>query len=73
MFSAQADKLRFQGISIVYTVPPYVSGLWGGIGAHYDSGRIYALPSVHIYKCCPEAGVRPEPYGAELATLNPSG
>lgn len=69
LFSAQADKLRFQGISIVYTVPPYVSGLWGGIGAHYDSGRIYALPSVHIYKCCPEAGVRPEPYADGIGKM----
>jgi hypothetical protein len=62
LFGSQADKLRFSGVTTVYTVPPYISGLTGGLGAHYACGRIYALPSVHIYARCPAAGEVPQPY-----------
>ena len=32
LFSSHADKLRFTGLSVVYTVPPYLSALAGGLG-----------------------------------------
>lgn len=56
VFSSHADKLRYTGLSVVYTVPPYLSALAGGLGALYAGGHVYMLPSVHIYKCCPEPG-----------------
>jgi len=62
LFSSHADKLRFSGLSVVYTVPPYLSALAGGLGAYYAGGRIYTLPSVHIYRCRPEVGECPRVY-----------
>lgn len=55
VFSSHADKLRYSGLSVVYTVPPYLSALAGGLGALYSGSRVYMLPSVHIYECCPAA------------------
>ena len=60
LFGSHADLLRFTGLSVVYTIPPYLQALAGGLGAHYAGGRIYALPSVHVYECCPEPGQWPE-------------
>lgn len=62
LFASHADKLRFTGLSVVYTVPPYLSALAGGLGAYYAGGRIYTLPSVHIYQCRPASGVCLAPY-----------
>ncbi len=69
LFSAHADKLRFTALNIVYTVPPYLSALAGALGAVYAGGRIYALPSVHIYECCPESSKEPEPHQDGLARM----
>jgi hypothetical protein len=69
LFSSHADKLRFPFLNIVYTVPPYLSALAGGLGAYYSGGRIYSLPSVHIYKCCPKAGETPESHDDGLNKL----
>ena len=35
LFASHADKLRFTGLTVVYTVPPYLSALAGGLGAFY--------------------------------------
>ncbi len=59
VFSSHADKLRFTALNVVYTVPPYLSALAGALGAVYAGGRIYALPSVHIYECYPQPGDEP--------------
>ena len=69
LFASHADKLRFTGLTVVYTVPPYLSALAGGLGAFYAGGRIYALPSVHIYRCCPGPGERPESYENGLTKM----
>ncbi len=69
LFAAHADKLRFTGLSVVYTVPPYLQALAGALGASYAGGRIYALPSVHIYQGKPEPGQRPLPYADGLNKL----
>jgi len=62
LFASHADKLRFTGLSVVYTVPPYLQALAGGLGAYYAGGRIYALPSVHVYAGQPASGQAPEVY-----------
>jgi hypothetical protein len=69
LFSSHFDKLRFTGLNIVYAVPPYLSALAGGLGAVYAGGRIYALPSVHIYECCPAPGEEPAPHDEGLAKM----
>jgi hypothetical protein len=69
LFSSHADKLRFTALNVVYTVPPYLSALAGALGSVYAGGRIYALPSVHIYECCPDPGNEPEPYAHGLEKM----
>jgi hypothetical protein len=69
LFGSHADLLRFTGLSVVYTVPPYLQALAGGLGARYAGGRIYALPSVHVYECCPNPGEQPVPSIAGLSKL----
>jgi hypothetical protein len=69
LFSAHADKLRFTSLNIVYTVPPYLSALAGALGSIYAGGRIYALPSVHIYECCPARGEEPKGYDPGIAKM----
>ncbi len=66
LFASHADKLRFTGLSVVYTVPPYLQALAGGLGAYYAGGRIYALPSVHVYAGKPTPGQTPEIYAEGL-------
>lgn len=61
LFGSHPDELRFTGLSVVYTIPPYLQALAGGLGAHYAGGRIYALPSVHIYERRPAFGKPPAP------------
>lgn len=60
LFGSHADLLRFPGLNVVYTIPPYLQALAGGLGSRYAGGRIYALPSVHVYECCPQVGERPQ-------------
>jgi hypothetical protein len=69
LFSSHADKLRFTALNIIYTVPPYLSALAGALGSVYAGGRIYALPSVHIYECRPALGEKPAPHEEGLAKL----
>jgi hypothetical protein len=69
LFSSHADKLRFTALNVVYTVPPYLSALAGALGSVYAGGRIYALPSVHIYDGCPAAGEHPAPFKEGLARM----
>lgn len=69
LFSSHADLLRFTGLNVVYTIPPYLQALAGGLGAHYAGGRIYMLPSVHVYECCPKPGEWPKPSESGIGKL----
>ena len=69
LFSSHADKLRFTALNVVYTVPPYLSALAGALGSVYAGGRIYALPSVHIYECCPAPGEKPKAHDEGIAKM----
>jgi len=60
LFSSHYDLLAFSGLSVVYTIPPYLQALAGALGRKYAGGRIYALPSVHVYECCPDYGDWPK-------------
>jgi hypothetical protein len=59
LFSGHADKLRFPPLYLVCTIPPYLSALAGNLAALYSGGKIYMLPSVHVYTCCPKDGTPP--------------
>lgn len=61
LFASHADVLRLPGLNVVYTIPPYLQALAGALGSRYAGGRIYALPSVHVYECCPEPEAMPSP------------
>lgn len=56
LFDDHADKLRFTGLNVVYTVPPFLAAVSEGGLSTYAGGQIYALPSVHIYEACPAPG-----------------
>lgn len=56
-------------MSVVYTVPPYLQALAGRLGSLYAGGRVYAVPSVHVYECCPGPGQAPRPSNEGLSKL----
>jgi hypothetical protein len=69
LFSGHADKLKFQSLHLVCTVPPYLSALAGNLAALYSGGKIFMLPSVHIYKCCPTGNTTADPTGDGLTAM----
>ena len=69
LFSCHADKLNFPSLHIVCSIPPYLSALAGNLAALYSGGKIYMLPSVHIYECCPQAGQAPAPSRVGLGAM----
>lgn len=69
LFSGHADKLRFPSLHLVYTIPPYLSALAGNLSALYSGGRIYMLPSIHIYECCPKDGEEPAQSDSGLGAM----
>jgi energy-coupling factor transporter ATP-binding protein EcfA2 len=50
LFSGQADNLKFPGLQIVYTIPPYLLAMAASLAAYYDGGAVYALSSVHLFE-----------------------
>jgi hypothetical protein len=69
LFSGHADKLKFQSLHLVCTVPPYLSALAGSLAALYSGDKIFMLPSVHVYECCPTDNTPPEPSTDGLAAM----
>jgi len=69
LFSGHTDKLKFQSLHLVCTVPPYLSALAGSLAALYSGGKIFMLPSVHVYECCPEDANPPIQSQDGLATM----
>lgn len=61
IFSGHADKLRFPPLYLVCTIPPYLTALAGSLAALYSGGKIYMLPSVHVYENRPQDGAAPVP------------
>lgn len=69
LFSGHADKLRFPPLYLVCTIPPYLSALAASLAALYSGGKIYMLPSVHVYDCCPRDGEAPAQSEAGLSAM----
>ena len=49
LFAGQIDSLRFPLMHVVYSVPPYLAALSGGLGGLFG-GAIYSLPSIHVFE-----------------------
>ena len=49
LFARQIDGLRFPLMHVVYSVPPYLAALSGGLGGLFG-GAIYSLPSIHVFE-----------------------
>lgn len=69
LFSGHADKLHFQSLHLVCTIPPYLSALAGSLAAYYSGGQIYMLPSVHVYERRPQDGDNPIPSVSGLQAM----
>ena len=69
LFSGHADKLRFQSLHLVCTIPPYLSALAGNLATLYSGGKIYMLPSVHVYEGRPQDGAKPVQSKTGLAAM----
>ncbi len=61
IFSGHADKMRLPPLYLVCTIPPYLPILCGSLASLYAGGKIYMLPSVHVYEKRPQDGEVPEP------------
>jgi hypothetical protein len=48
----QSDKLHFEDVHVVYSIPPYLMAMAGALGAYCTGGMIYALSGVHLFKDC---------------------
>jgi hypothetical protein len=46
LFAGHPDKLRFQSLHVIYTVPPWLKIRSPGVEAHYDGGEL--LPCVKV-------------------------
>lgn len=52
LFSGQSQNLKFPGLHIVYTIPPYLLAISNSLSAYYEGGKVYALSSVHLFEEC---------------------
>ncbi len=50
LFSQHDDKVRFPGVHIVYTVPPWLQIRCPNIGSLYDGKGLYILPAQKVRK-----------------------
>lgn len=48
IFSGHADKLSFQHLHLVYTIPPYVKVLTPGLGNMYPQGGLLVIPMLKV-------------------------
>ena len=55
LFVSHADKLKFPGVHVVYTVPPYLKVRHSNLGSLYEPGGVQMLPA---FKLCDRWGTR---------------
>lgn len=67
LFSGNPDHLKFSGIHMVYSVPPYLSALTANLSALYNS-QLVSLASAHVY-ASPSAGPARQPNDLGLAAM----
>lgn len=57
LFSGNPDHLKFPGLHVVYSVPPYLSALTANLSALYNS-QLVSLASAHVYESPSSGGAR---------------
>ncbi len=57
LFSGNPDHLKFPGIHVVYSVPPYLSALTANLSALYNS-QLVSLASAHVFQSPSSGGAR---------------
>ena len=67
LFSGNPDHLKFPGIHVVYSVPPYLSALTANLSALYNS-QLVSLASAHVYQS-PFAGQARQPNNRGLIAM----
>ena len=67
LFSGNPDHLKFPGIDVVYSVPPYLSALTANLSALYNS-QLVSLASAHVY-LSPSSGTARQPNDRGLAAM----
>lgn len=50
LFAQHEDKLRFPGVHVVYTVPPWLKIRRPNIASLYDGSGLYTLPAQKVYE-----------------------
>lgn len=55
LFNAHRDKLRFNTLNVIYSVPPHISAV-----AAAGAGRVYSLPMVRVFDS-PNSGAHGQP------------
>jgi hypothetical protein len=48
LFTGHSDKLHFEDLHVVYTIPPYLKVLYANLGALYAPGGVFVLPTLKI-------------------------
>ena len=60
LFNAHRDKLRFNTLDVIYSVPPHISAV-----AAAGAGRVYSLPMIRVFEK-PEPGKHGDPSKAGI-------
>ena len=68
LFSGNPDHLKFPGIHVVYSVPPYLSALTANLSALYNS-QLVSLASAHVYESPASSGGARQPSSAGLDAM----
>lgn len=66
LFSTHHDALRQPGLSIVYSIPPYLAAISQGFAAYYSGGRVFPLANVHVFD---QDGENVQPNEAGMALM----
>jgi hypothetical protein len=48
LFTSHSDKLHFDDLHVVYTIPPYLKVLYQNLGTLYSPGGMFVLPTLKI-------------------------
>jgi hypothetical protein len=49
LFTSHSDKLHFDHLHVVYTIPPYLKVLYPNLGTLYSPGGVHVIPSLKVW------------------------
>ncbi len=49
LFTSHSDKLHFDHLHVVYTIPPYLKVLYQNLGTLYSPGGVHVIPSLKVW------------------------